>query len=154
MNKIVSFLSTYEEELQLQVEFLNKSILRLESQIKESKKSIREAKKNIDASYNMFSASQSNNEVETEISTLNVIIDDKNKQIEDLKKRKDDISRKLDEIKNLGYQNLETEIHNNDFNIDIIDKLRMTRKFMDVDVHRAKIEIDKIITRLENKGDM
>ena len=154
MNKIVSFLSTYEEELQLQVDFLNKSILRLESQIKESKKSIREAKKNIDDSYNMFSASQSNNEVETEIHTLNVIIDDKNKQIEDLKKRKDDILRKFNEIKNLEYQNLETEIHNNDFNIDIIDKLRKIRKFMDVDVHRAKIEIEKIITRLENKGDM
>lgn len=153
MNKIVSFLSAYEEELHLKMDFLDKSISRLESQIKESKKSIREAKKTIDSSYNMFSASQSNNEVETEINTLNIIIDDKNKQIDELNKRKNDISVKLLEIKNLGYEKINIDNQSNDKS-DLVDKLKMTRKFMDVDIHRAKIEIDKIITRLENKGDM
>lgn len=151
MNKIISFLSTYEEELQLKVDFLDKSILRLEAQIKDSKKSIREAKKTIDASYNMFSASQSNNEVETEINTLNMIIDDKNKQIEDLKRRKDDISIKLLELDNLHYNDLQSSISGND--IEIRDKLKMIRKFMDVDLHRAKMEMDLIIDKLDCKGD-
>ena len=107
----------------------------------------------IKSSYNMFSASQSNNEVETEINTLNIIIDDKNKQIDELNKRKNDISVKLLEIKNLGYEKINIDNQSNDKS-DLVDKLKMTRKFMDVDIHRAKIEIDKIITRLENKGDM
>ena len=116
---ILDFLSSYEDELNSQAAFYEK---------------------NIDKEYNVFSATQSNN-VDTEINTLNQIIESKKKQIDDINKKKQEIINKLEDIKHLNYKNVlgkepvET-IH---------DKLILIRKFMDIDLHRAKMEMDKLL---------
>ena len=134
---ILDFLSSYEDELNSQAAFYEKSISRIEGQIKDTKKQITAIKKNID---NVFSATQSNN-VDTEINTLNQIIESKKKQIDDINKKKQEIINKLEDIKHLNYKNvLEKEPVEN-----IYDKLILIRKFMDIDLHRAKMEIDKLL---------
>ena len=137
---ILDFLSSYEDELNSQAAFYEKSISRIEGQIKDTKKQITAIKKNIDKEYNVFSATQSNN-VDTEINTLNQIIESKKKQIDDINKKKQEIINKLEDIKHLNYKNvLEKEPVEN-----IYDKLILIRKFMGIDLHRAKMEIDKLL---------
>lgn len=143
MSKILSFISSYEEELVLQIEFFDKSIVRLKKQIKDAENSIKKAREGIDESYNVFSASQSNNEVDTEINTHSQIIEDKKKQIEDLDNRKKEVLAKLNEvkeIKQLGYESDDMR--------DIADKLILIRKLIGVDNHRAKTEIDTLINKI------
>ena len=96
--------------------------------------------KNIDKEYNVFSATQSNN-VDTEINTLNQIIESKKKQIDDINKKKQEIIYKLEDIKQLNYKNVlgKEPVEN------IHDKLILIRKFMDIDLHRAKMEMDKLL---------
>ena len=149
MNKIVAYLSTQEEELKLRIEFLNKTIDRLRTQIKDNKKSITAAKKTIDNTYNLFSASQSNNEVDTEIDTFNSIITDKERQISELEKEKEELNLKLSELSALGYSDENNEIFAD--KSDIIKKLKQIRKFMGVDNHRAKQELDLLISRLNEE---
>lgn len=137
---ILDFLSSYEDELNSQTAFYEKNISRIEGQIKDTKKQITAIKKNIDKEYNVFSATQSNN-VDTEINTLNQIIESKKKQIDDINKKKQEIINKLEDIKHLNYKNvLEKEPVEN-----IYDKLILIRKFMDIDLHRAKMEMDKLL---------
>lgn len=137
---ILDFLSSYEDELNSQAAFYEKNISRIEGQIKDTKKQITAIKKNIDKEYNVFSATQSNN-VDTEINTLNQIIESKKKQIDDINKKKQEIINKLEDIKHLNYKNVlgkepvET----------IYDKLILICKFMDIDLHRAKMEMDKLL---------
>jgi predicted nucleic acid-binding Zn-ribbon protein len=144
MNKIMSFISSYEEELILQIEFIDKSITRLKKQIKESENSIKKAKASIDESYSVFSASQSNNEVDTEIITHTQIIEDKKKQIEDLSNRKNEISVRLEEIKAIKEPESEQEYMD-----DIVDKLILIKKLIGVDNHRAKTEMDILISKIK-----
>ena len=144
MNKIDSFISSYEEELILQVEFIDKSIIRLKKQIKDAENSIKKAKASIDISYNVFSASQSNNEVDTEIATHNQIIADKKKQIDDLNKRKEEVSVKLSEIKEIKASD-----NNRDDLIEIADKLVLIKKLIGVDNHRAKTEIEILVSKIK-----
>ena len=137
---ILDFLSSYEDELNSQAAFYEKNISRIEGQIKDTKKQITAIKKNIDKEYNVFSATQSNN-VDTEINTLNQIIESKKKQIDDINKKKQEIINKLEDIKHLNYKNvLKKEPVEN-----IHDKLILIRKFMDIDLHRAKMEMDKLL---------
>lgn len=137
---ILDFLSSYEDELNSQAAFYEKNISRIEGQIKDTKKQITAIKKNIDKEYNVFSATQSNN-VDTEINTLNQIIESKKKQIDDINKKKQEIINKLEDIKHLNYKNLlgKEPVEN------IYDKLTLIRKFMDIDLHRAKMEMDKLL---------
>lgn len=137
---ILDFLSSYEDELNSQTAFYEKNISRIEGQIKDTKKQITAIKKNIDKEYNVFSATQSNN-VDTEINTLNQIIESKKKQIDDINKKKQEIINKLDDIKHLNYKNVlgKEQVEN------IHDKLILIRKFMDIDLHRAKMEMDKLL---------
>lgn len=137
---ILEFLSSYEDELNSQVAFYEKNISRIEGQIKDTKKQITAIKKNIDKEYNVFSATQSNN-VDTEINTLNQIIESKKKQIDDINKKKQEIINKLEDIKHLNYKNVlgKEPVEN------IHDKLTLIRKFMDIDLHRAKMEMDKLL---------
>lgn len=130
---ILDFLSSYEDELNSQAAFYDKNISRIEGQIKDTKKQITAIKKNIDKEYNVFSATQSNN-VDTEINTLNQIIESKKKQIDDINKKKQEIINKLEDIKHLNYKNVlgKEPVEN------IHDKLILIRKFMDIDLHRAK----------------
>lgn len=137
---ILDFLSSYEDELNSQTAFYEKNISRIEGQIKDTKKQINAIKKNIDKEYNVFSATQSNN-VDTEINTLNQIIESKKKQIDDINKKKQEIINKLEDIKHLNYKNVlgKEPVEN------IHDKLILIRKFMDIDLHRAKMEMDKLL---------
>lgn len=137
---ILDFLSSYEDELNSQAAFYEKNISRIEGQIKDTKKQITAIKKNIDKEYNVFSATQSNN-VDTEINTLNQIIESKKKQIDDINKKKQEIINKLEDIKQLNYKNVlgKEPVEN------IHDKLILIREFMDIDLHRAKMEIDKLL---------
>lgn len=137
---ILDFLSSYEDELNSQAAFYEKNISRIEGQIKDTKKQITAIKKNIDKEYNVFSATQSNN-VDTEINTLNQIIESKKKQIDDINKKKQEIINKLEDIKHLNYKNVlgKESVEN------IHDKLILIRKFMDIDLHRAKMEMDKLL---------
>lgn len=137
---ILEFLSSYEDELSSQAAFYEKNISRIEGQIKDTKKQITAIKKNIDKEYNVFSATQSNN-VDTEINTLNQIIESKKKQIDDINKKKQEIINKLEDIKHLNYKNVlgKEPVEN------IHDKLTLIRKFMDIDLHRAKMEMDKLL---------
>ena len=137
---ILDFLSSYEDELNSQADFYEKNISRIEGQIKDTKKQITAIKKNIDKEYNVFSATQSNN-VDTEINTLNQIIESKKKQIDDINKKKQEIINKLEDIKHLNYKNVlgKEPVEN------IHDKLTLIRKFMDIDLHRAKMEMDKLL---------
>ena len=137
---IMDFLSSYEDELNSQADFYEKNISRIEGQIKDTKKQITAIKKNIDKEYNVFSATQSNN-VDTEINTLNQIIESKKKQIDDINKKKQEIINKLEDIKHLNYKNVlgKEPVEN------IHDKLTLIRKFMDIDLHRAKMEMDKLL---------
>lgn len=137
---ILDFLSSYEDELNSQAAFYEKNISRIEGQIKDTKKQITAIKKNIDKEYNVFSATQSNN-VDTEINTLNQIIESKKKQIDDINKKKQEIINKLEDIKHLNYKNVlgKEPVEN------IHDKLIPIRKFMDIDLHRAKMEMDKLL---------
>ncbi len=137
---ILDFLSSYEDELNSQTAFYEKNISRIEGQIKDTKKQINAIKKNIDREYNVFSATQSNN-VDTEINTLNQIIESKKKQIDDINKKKQEIINKLEDIKHLNYKNVlgKEPVEN------IHDKLILIRKFMDIDLHRAKMEMDKLL---------
>lgn len=143
MSKILSFISSYEEELVLQIEFFDKSIVRLKKQIKDAENSIKKAREGIDESYNVFSASQSNNEVDTEINTHRQIIEDKKKQIEDLDNRKKEVLAKLNEIKEIKQSGYESDDMR-----DIADKLILIRKLIGVDNHRAKTEIDTLINKI------
>ena len=143
MSKILSFISSYEEELVLQIEFFDKSIVRLKKQIKDAENSIKKAREGIDESYNVFSASQSNNEVDTEINTHSQIIEDKKKQIEDLDNRKNEVLAKLNEIKEIKQSGYESDDMR-----DISDKLILIRKLIGVDNHRAKTEIDTLINKI------
>lgn len=143
MSKILSFISSYEEELVLQIEFFDKSIVRLKKQIKDAENSIKKAREGIDESYNVFSASQSNNEVDTEINTHSQIIEDKKKQIEDLDNRKNEVLAKLNEIKEIKQSGYESDDMR-----DIADKLILIRKLIGVDNHRAKTEIDTLINKI------
>ena len=143
MRKILSFISSYEEELVLQIEFFDKSIVRLKKQIKDAENSIKKAREGIDESYNVFSASQSNNEVDTEINTHSQIIEDKKKQIEDLDNRKNEVLAKLNEIKEIKQSGYESDDMR-----DIADKLILIRKLIGVDNHRAKTEIDTLINKI------
>ncbi len=143
MSKILSFISSYEEELVLQIEFFDKSIVRLKKQIKDAENSIKKAREGIDESYNVFSASQSNNEVDTEINTHSQIIEDKKKQIEDLNNRKNEVLAKLNEIKEIKQSGYESDDMR-----DIADKLILIRKLIGVDNHRAKTEIDTLINKI------
>ena len=104
-NSILAFLSSYEDELNSQAAFYDKSISRIESQIKDTKKQINAIKRSIDKEYNVFSATQTNN-VDTEINTLNQIIESKKTQINDINKKKQEILNKLEDIKNLDYNNV------------------------------------------------
>ena len=62
-------------------------------------------------------------------------------QIDDINKKKQEIINKLEDIKHLNYKNvLEKEPVEN-----IYDKLILIRKFMDIDLHRAKMEMDKLL---------
>lgn len=137
---ILDFLSSYEDELNSQTAFYEKNISRIEGQIKDTKKQITAIKKSIDKEYNVFSATQSNN-VDTEINTLNQIIESKKKQIDDINKKKQEIINKLEDIKHLNYKNVlgKEPVEN------IHDKLILIRKFMDIDLHRAKMEMDKLL---------
>ena len=137
---ILDFLSSYEDELNSQAAFYEKNISRIEGQIKDTKKQITAIKKNIDKEYNVFSATQSNN-VDTEINTLNQIIESKKKQIDDINKKKQEIINKLEDIKHLNYKNVlgKEPVEN------IHDKLILIRKFMDIDLHSAKMEMDKLL---------
>lgn len=137
---ILEFLSSYEDELNSQAAFYEKNISRIEGQIKDTKKQITAIKKNIDKEYNVFSATQSNN-VDTEINTLSQIIESKKKQIDDINKKKQEIINKLEDIKHLNYKNVlgKEPVEN------IHDKLTLIRKFMDIDLHRAKMEMDKLL---------
>lgn len=137
---ILDFLSSYEDELNSQAAFYEKNISRIEGQIKDTKKQITAIKKNIDKEYNVFSATQSNN-VDTEINTLNQIIESKKKQIDDINKKKQEIINKLEDIKHLNYKNVlgKEPVEN------IHDKLILIRKFMDIDLHRAEMEMDKLL---------
>ena len=137
---ILDFLSSYEDELNSQAAFYEKNISRIEGQIKDTKKQITAIKKNIDKEYNVFSATQSNN-VDTEINTLNQIIESKKKQIDDINKKKQEIINKLEDIKHLNYKNVlgKEPVEN------IHDKLILILKFMDIDLHRAKMEMDKLL---------
>lgn len=137
---ILDFLSSYEDELNSQAAFYEKNISRIEGQIKDTKKQITAIKKNIDKEYNVFSATQSNN-VDTEINTLNQIIESKKKQIDDINKKKQEIINKLEDIKHLNYKNVlgKEPVEN------IHDKLILIRKFMDIDLHLAKMEMDKLL---------
>lgn len=137
---ILDFLSSYEDELNSQTAFYEKNISRIEGQIKDTKKQITAIKKSIDKEYNVFSATQSNN-VDTEINTLNQIIESKEKQIDDINKKKQEIINKLEDIKHLNYKNVlgKEPVEN------IHDKLILIRKFMDIDLHRAKMEMDKLL---------
>lgn len=137
---ILDFLSSYEDELNSQAAFYEKNISRIEGQIKDTKKQITAIKKNIDKEYNVFSATQSNN-VDTEINTLNQIIESKKKQIDDINKKKQEIINKLEDIKHLNYKNVlgKEPVEN------IHDKLILIHKFMDIDLHRAKMEMDKLL---------
>lgn len=139
-NSILAFLSSYEDELNSQAAFYDKSISRIESQIKDTKKQINALKRSIDKEYNVFSATQTNN-VDTEINTLNQIIESKKTQINDINKKKQEILNKLEDIKNLDYKNVlgKESVEN------LEDKLKLIRKFMDMDLHRAKIEMDKLL---------
>lgn len=139
-NSILAFLSSYEDELNSQAAFYDKSISRIESQIKDTKKQINALKRSIDKEYNVFSATQTNN-VDTEINTLNQIIESKKTQINDINKKKQEILNKLEDIKNLDYKNVlgKEPVEN------LEDKLKLIRKFMDMDLHRAKIELDKLL---------
>lgn len=139
-NSILAFLSSYEDELNSQAAFYDKSISRIESQIKDTKKQINAIKRSIDKEYNVFSATQTNN-VDTEINTLNQIIESKKTQINDINKKKQEILNKLEDIKNLDYKNVlgKEPVEN------LEDKLKLIRKFMDMDLHRAKIEMDKLL---------
>lgn len=139
-NSILAFLSSYEDELNSQAAFYDKSISRIESQIKDTKKQINAIKRSIDKEYNVFSATQTNN-VDTEINTLNQIIESKKTQINDINKKKQEILNKLEDIKNLDYKNVlgKEPVEN------LEDKLKLIRKFMDMDLHRAKIELDKLL---------
>lgn len=143
MSKILSFISSYEEELVLQIEFFDKSIVRLKKQIKDAENSIKKAREGIDESYNVFSASQSNNEVDTEINTHSQIIEDKRKQIEDLDNRKKEVLAKLNELKEIKQSGYESDDMR-----DIADKLILIRKLIGVDNHRAKTEIDTLINKI------
>ena len=143
MSKILSFISSDEEELVLQIEFFDKSIVRLKKQIKDAENSIKKAREGIDESYNVFSASQSNNEVDTEINTHSQIIEDKKKQIEDLDNRKNEVLAKLNEIKEIKQSGYESDDMR-----DIADKLILIRKLIGVDNHRAKTEIDTLINKI------
>lgn len=143
MSKILSFISSYEEELALQIEFFDKSIVRLKKQIKDADNSIKKAREGIDESYNVFSASQSNNEVDTEINTHSQIIEDKKKQIEDLDNRKKEVLAKLNEVKEIKQSGYESDDMR-----DIADKLILIRKLIGVDNHRAKTEIDTLINKI------
>ena len=143
MSKILSFISSYEEELVLQIEFFDKSIVRLKKQIKDAENSIKKAREGIDESYNVFSASQSNNEVDTEINTHSQIIEDKKKQIEDLDNREKEVLAKLNEIKEIKQSGYESDDMR-----DIADKLILIRKLIGVDNHRAKTEIDTLINKI------
>lgn len=143
MSKILSFISSYEEELVLQIEFFDKSIVRLKKQIKDAENSIKKAREGIDESYNVFSASQSNNEVDTEINTHSQIIEDKKKQIEDLDNRKKEVLAKLNEVKEIKQSGYESDDMR-----DIADKLILIRKLIGVDNHRAKTEIDTLINKI------
>ena len=143
MSKILSFISSYEEELALQIEFFDKSIVRLKKQIKDAENSIKKAREGIDESYNVFSASQSNNEVDTEINTHSQIIEDKKKQIEDLDNRKKEVLAKLNEVKEIKQSGYESDDMR-----DIADKLILIRKLIGVDNHRAKTEIDTLINKI------
>lgn len=143
MSKILSFISSYEEELALQIEFFDKSIVRLKKQIKDAENSIKKAREGIDESYNVFSASQSNNEVDTEINTHSQIIEDKKQQIEDLDNRKKEVLAKLNEVKEIK----QSEYESDDIR-DIADKLILIRKLIGVDNHRAKTEIDTLINKI------
>lgn len=139
-NSILAFLSSYEDELNSQAAFYDKSISRIESQIKDTKKQINAIKRSIDKEYNVFSATQTNN-VDTEINTLNQIIESKKTQINDINKKKQEILNKLEDIKNLDYKNVlgKEPVEN------LEDKLKLIRKFMDIDLHRAKMEMDKLL---------
>lgn len=139
-NSILAFLSSYEDELNSQAAFYDKSISRIEGQIKDTKKQINAIKRSIDKEYNVFSATQTNN-VDTEINTLNQIIESKKNQINDINKKKQEIINKLEDIKNLDYKN----VLGNEPVENIEDKLKLIRKFMDMDLHRAKIEMDKLL---------
>lgn len=143
MSKILSFISSYEEELALQIEFFDKSIVRLKKQIKDAENSIKKAREGIDESYNVFSASQSNNEVDTEINTHSQIIEDKKQQIEDLDNRKKEVLAKLNEVKEIKQSGYESDDMR-----DIADKLILIRKLIGVDNHRAKTEIDTLINKI------
>lgn len=143
MSKILSFISSYEEELALQIEFFDKSIVRLKKQIKDAENSIKKAREGIDESYNVFSASQSNNEVDTEINTHSQIIEDKKQQIEDLDNRKKEVLAKLNEVKEIKQSRYESDDMR-----DIADKLILIRKLIGVDNHRAKTEIDTLINKI------
>ena len=137
---ILDFLSSYEDELNSQAAFYEKNISRIEGQIKDTKKQITAIKKSIDKEYNVFSATQSNN-VDTEINTLNQIIESKKKQIDDINKKKQEIINKLEDIKHLNYKNVlgKEPVEN------IHDKLILISKFMDIDLHSAKMEMDKLL---------
>ena len=143
MSKILSFISSYEEEMALQIEFFDKSIVRLKKQIKDAENSIKKAREGIDESYNVFSASQSNNEVDTEINTHSQIIEDKKQQIEDLDNRKKEVLAKLNEVKEIKKSGYESDDMR-----DIADKLILIRKLIGVDNHRAKTEIDTLINKI------
>lgn len=143
MSKILSFISSYEEELALQIEFFDKSIVRLKKQIKDAENSIKKAREGIDESYIVFSASQSNNEVDTEINTHSQIIEDKKQQIEDLDNRKKEVLAKLNEVKEIKQSGYESDDMR-----DIADKLILIRKLIGVDNHRAKTEIDTLINKI------
>ena len=143
MSKILSFISSYEEELALQIEFFDKSIVRLKKQIKDAENSVKKAREGIDESYNVFSASQSNNEVDTEINTHSQIIEDKKQQIEDLDNRKKEVLAKLNEVKEIKKSGYESDDMR-----DIADKLILIRKLIGVDNHRAKTEIDTLINKI------
>lgn len=143
MSKILSFISSYEEELALQIEFFDKSIVRLKKQIKDAENSIKKAREGIDESYNVFSASQSNNEVDTEINTHSQIIEDKKQQIEDLDNWKKEVLAKLNEVKEIKQSGYESDDMR-----DIADKLILIRNLIGVDNHRAKTEIDTLINKI------
>ncbi len=148
MNRLLSFISSYEEELVLQLEFIDKSVKRLKKQIRDTNLSVKEAENSIDTSYSIFSASQSNNETDTAISTMNQIITDKNKQIEDLEIKKTEILTRLNEIKSINDDIMAADVMRG-----ISDRLNQIKKYIGVDNHRARTEIDILIKKITDAED-
>ncbi len=140
MDKIKQYLFTSREEFKSELSGLIMESSRLSEQIKESENKKSQLETSIDTSYMILSSSQTANfEQNTEISTLNSIIVDKQNRLSQILERQSYLQNRINDLDDMLLPDNTT---------DTIDKLEMILKIIEVDPHRAKIEIQNVIDDL------